>query len=92
MKFVLLGSINAQWAGKQAVRTRAARLKARQLGMKIETVLYTQGEYDFIDIAEAPDAQSVLSFSIWYARKGLGRIQTLPAFDEKSFMAAVAKA
>lgn len=92
MKFVLLGSISKEWAAKQARRTALARAKAKQLGIKIESVYYTQGEYDFVDVADAPTAEAMLAFSVWYANKGLGRMKTMPAYGEKAFVAATKKA
>ena len=92
MKFILLGSIDAKWATKHRQRMRLARAKAKQLGVKVEQVYYTQGEYDFVDVADAPNAEAMLAFSVWYATKGLGRIRTMPAFAEKSFVAATKKA
>jgi uncharacterized protein with GYD domain len=34
----------------------------------------------------------MLAFSVWYSAQGLGRIQTMPAFDAKSFEAAAKEA
>jgi hypothetical protein len=34
----------------------------------------------------------MLSFSVWYVNQGFGRIQSLPAFDAKTFEAAVKQA
>jgi hypothetical protein len=31
----------------------------------------------------------MLAFSVWYATQHLGRIQSMPAFDTKSFEAAI---
>ena len=81
MKYVLVGTLNAEWIGKQKQRTKAARSKARSLGVKIESVYYTQGIHDFVDVVEAKP-KSILAFSLWYAKQGYGRITTLPAFDE----------
>ncbi len=92
MKFVILGTLSAEWATKQAERTKQARAKAAALGLKIEAVYYTQGEYDFVDVVDAPDAESALAFSVWYSSRGFGRLRTLPAFEESRFNAAVAKA
>jgi uncharacterized protein with GYD domain len=92
MKYVLLGNLSAGAVRKQTQRVAQARAKLKQLGIKLESVLYTQGPYDFIDVVNAPDAKAALAFSIWYAEKGYGRVTTLPAFDEPSFRAAVAKA
>jgi uncharacterized protein with GYD domain len=89
MKYVLLGTLNPEWAGKHSERTAKARAKLDKLGIKIESIQYTQGHYDFVDIVDAPNAEAMLAFSVWYASQGLGRIQSMPAFDIKSFEAAV---
>jgi len=83
MKYILLGSINSEWLNKQSERYNKASKKLKQLDIKLENVYYTQGQYDFVDIIDAPGPESVLAFSIWYANKGFGRIQSLPAFGDK---------
>ncbi len=89
MKYVLLGTLSPEWAGKQSERTSKARAKLDKLGIKLESIHYTQGPYDFVDIVDAPNPQAMLAFSVWYANQGLGRIQTMPAFDSTSFEAAI---
>ena len=71
MKYILLGSIDSKWLNKQSERYTKASKKLQQLGIKLENVYYTQGQYDFVDIINAPGPESVLTFSIWYANKGL---------------------
>jgi len=83
MKYILLGSINSKWLNKQSERYTKSSQKLKQLGIKLENVYYTQGQFDFVDVINAPGAESVLTFSIWYAKKGYGRIQSLPAFGDK---------
>ena len=92
MKYVLLGTLSVDWAGKQAERTTKARAKLEKLGIKLESVHYTQGPYDFVDLVDAPNPQAMLAFSVWYASQGIGRIQSLPAFDAGSFEAATKEA
>ena len=65
--------------------------KLKQLGIKQESVLYTQGQYDFVETIDAPGPSSVLGFTIWYAKKGFGTIQTLPAFDDKEIRKIIKK-
>jgi len=89
MKYVLLGTLNPDWAGKQAERVAKGRAKLDKLGIKLESIHYTQGHYDFVDVVDAPSSEAILAFSVWYAAQGLGRIETMPAFDAKSFEAAV---
>jgi uncharacterized protein with GYD domain len=88
MKYVLLGTLNPDWASKHAERVGKARAKLEKLGIKLESVHYTQGYYDFVDIVDAPGPEAMLAFSVWYATQGLGRIQSMPAFDAKDFEAA----
>ena len=57
-----------------------------------EHLVYTQGFYDFVDVMDAPNPEAMLSFSVWYVNQGFGRIQSLPAFDAKTFEAAVKQA
>ena len=92
MKYVLLGALGPEWAGKQSERVDKAKAKLEKLGIKLESVHYTQGKYDFVDVVDAPNPEAMLSFSIWYVTQGLGRIQSLPAFDAKGFEAAVREA
>ena len=89
LKYVLLGNLSSEWAGKQSDRVGKAKAKLDRLGIKIESVHYTQGYYDFVDVVDAPSAEAMLAFSVWYATQGLERIQSMPAFDAKSFEAAI---
>src|SRR5438477_10187940 len=89
MKYVLLGNLSPEWASKQSERTSKARAKLDKLGIKIESIHYTQGYYDFVDIVDAPNPEAVLAFSVWYATQGLGRIQSMPAFEPKTFEASI---
>lgn len=91
MKYVFLGKFNPEWAAKQQQRSRAARAKAKALGIDLLGVYYTQGDYDFVAITETDDVANVLAFSLWYAQKGFGRMTTLPAFDGAEIEAAVKK-
>jgi uncharacterized protein with GYD domain len=92
MRYVLLGHLSSEWATKQKQRVAKARAKAKKLKIKIESVNYTQGDYDFVDLVSAPGPEAVLAFSVWYAKSGLGRITTMPAFDDATMQKAVKKA
>jgi uncharacterized protein with GYD domain len=92
MKYVLLGNLSSEWANKQSERTAKAKAKLDKLGIKIESIHYTQGYYDFVDVVDAPNAEALLAFSVWYAAQGLGRIQSMPAFEPRTFEAAIKEA
>jgi len=91
MKYVFLGTIGSNWLGRQGERYTKASTKLKQLGIKLESVHYTQGQYDFVDIVDAPGPEAILAFTIWYSNKGFGRIQTLPAFGYKSILKVLIK-
>lgn len=91
MKYVILGSLSDQWATKQTQRTKAAKAKLKGLGITLESVYYTQGFYDFVDVVDSPTPEAMLAFSVWYAKQGYGRIQSMPAFDEKAMTGALKK-
>ncbi|WP_108512785.1 GYD domain-containing protein [Bradyrhizobium algeriense] len=83
MKYVLLGNLSPEWASKQSERTSKAKAKLDKLGIKIESIHYMQGYYDFVDIVDAPNEAAMLAFSVWYATQGLGRIQRYAGFRRK---------
>ncbi len=91
MKYVFLGTIDSEWISRQSERVTAAREKASELGLTVESVFYVQGPYDFVDIFDAPDAESMLAFSLWYAGQGYGKAISLPAFAEGDMETALAR-
>lgn len=91
MRYVLLGHLDTEWVSRNNERVERAKAKLGQLGIKLEGVWYTQGAYDFVDIIDAPDAEAVLAFSVWYASQEFGRIQSMPAFDSATFERAIGK-
>jgi len=92
MKYVLLGTLGPEWAGRHAERTSQAKAKLDELGIKLECVYYTQGDVDFVDVVDAPNPEAMLAFSVWYVKQGFGRFRSLPAFDDAAMRAALAKA
>jgi uncharacterized protein with GYD domain len=92
MKYVLLGTLGPEWAGRHAERTDQAKAKLKELGIKLEAVHYTQGDVDFVDVMDAPSAEAMLAFSVWYVNQGFGRFRSLPAFDDAAMRTALAKA
>jgi uncharacterized protein with GYD domain len=91
MKFVLLGTLSPDWLGKQEDRTDSAKAKLEELGITLDAVYYTQGHYDFVDLVDAPDAEAMLAFSVWYATTGFGKIETLPAYGEADMRRAIGR-
>ena len=84
MKYILLGKLNTDWISKKK-RVDKAKEKLNQLGIAIEKIYYTQGTFDFVDVASCDDPEAVMAFSVWYAAQGFGSITTMPAFDPDQF-------
>ncbi len=62
--------------------------QGRRACITFQSILYTQGNYDFVDIADAPTPEAMLNFSVWYVKQGFGSFQSLPAFDDAAMAAA----
>ena len=90
MKYVLLGKINPDWI-KKPERFAKSKEKLEKLGITLESVNYTQGPYDFVDIVSAKDPQSAVAFSVWYSAQGYGSITTMPGFTPEEFSRAIEK-
>ena len=73
-------AVGAGWQGQG---------EARQTWHQDRVDHYTQGYYDFVDVVDAPKPEAVLAFSVWYSNQGLGRIQSMPAFEAKAFETAI---
>ncbi|MBX9824336.1 MAG: GYD domain-containing protein [Xanthobacteraceae bacterium] len=54
------------------MRIGKAKAKLDELGIKIESIHYSQGTYDFVDVVDAPNPEAMLAFSVWYATHGSG--------------------
>lgn len=84
-KYVML--INWTDLGARDSKDTVARVKQAMslfefLGGTVDTVLWTQGRYDVVAIGEAPDDETVASFTIRLASHGHVRTETLRGFSE----------
>jgi uncharacterized protein with GYD domain len=91
MKFVLIGTHSAEWIGRSEERGGRAYAKTRDLGIAVLGNYFTQGQYDFVTIIEAPDPASASAFSIWYMQQGFGRVETMLAYDAPAFAEVLGK-
>src|SRR5947199_8196375 len=55
MKYVLLGNLSPEYASKQSERVKKAKAKLDKLGIKLESIQYTQGYYDCVGMVESPN-------------------------------------
>ena len=57
-----------------------------ELGCKVLHQWATLGEFDFVNVVEAPDIATVAKVSVQISSRGSARIETLPALDVDDFL------
>ncbi len=91
--FILLSTLSQQ--GVQTLKSNPERLRqvnhdVEELGARVLHQWATLGEFDFVNIVEAPDLETIAKVSIALAARGSTRIQTLPALEIEAFLATLA--
>lgn len=92
MRYMLLAKISAYGAKKYLERLRRSKETTNWLGIKVEAIYYTQGEYELIEAIEAPNAEAVLALSTWFNKAGYGTISAMPCYDVAAMKRADKKA
>jgi len=91
--YILLSSLTAQ--GVQTLKSNPDRLRARstrtveELGAKVLHQWATLGDYDFVNIVEAPDAATIARVSVSLGARGSTKIRTLTALTIDEFLTAL---
>ena len=60
-----------------------------ELGAKVLHQWATLGEFDFVNVVEAPDTATIARVSVALGARGSTRIQTLPALSIEDFVATL---
>ena len=87
--FILLTTLTQQ--GVQTLKSNPERLRqvnqdVEELGCKVLHQWATLGEFDFVNVVEAPDIATVARISVAIGSRGSARIETLPALDVEDFL------
>ena len=61
----------------------------QELGAKVLHQWATLGEFDFINVLEAPDTATIAKVSVALAARGSTKIQTLPALTIDEFVQTI---
>src|SRR5438128_12293066 len=75
MKYVLLGNLSPEYASKQSERDKKAKAKLDKLCINIESIHYTRGHYDFVDIVDAPNPEALRALPVRCSAQHRGRIR-----------------
>ena len=92
--FVVLGKFTEQGARNIQNLPMGARenmARGERLGVKIHGWYLTQGQYDIVVVAEAPDAETMLAQAAGVAGTGNTRTETLRAFTLDQAEQVIAK-
>ena len=87
--FILLSTLTQQ--GVQTLNSNPERLRqvnrdVEELGARVLHQWATLGEYDFVNVVEAPDTATVARVSVALGARGSTKIQTLPALTIDEFV------
>jgi uncharacterized protein with GYD domain len=90
--YILLSKLSTQ--GVQTLKSNPERLRevnkdVEELGAKVMHQWATLGEFDFVNVVEAPDTQTIARVSVALGARGSTKIETLPALDIDDFLAAL---
>jgi uncharacterized protein with GYD domain len=87
--FILLSTLSQQ--GIQTLKSNPERLAqvnqdVEELGCRVLHQWATLGEFDFVNVVEAPDIATVAKVSVALGARGSTKIQTLPALEIQDFL------
>ena len=87
--FILLSTLTQQ--GVTTLKSNPERLRqvnqdVEELGCRVLHQWATLGEFDFVNVVEAPDIATVAKVSVALGSRGSTRIQTLPALEIEDFL------
>jgi uncharacterized protein with GYD domain len=71
---------------KNPSRIKEVNKDVESMGGKVLAQYATLGQFDFINIVEAPDNETIAKISVHLASRGSVRIMTLPAIDVDVFI------
>jgi uncharacterized protein with GYD domain len=87
--YIMLTTLTPE--GVQTIKNNPARVKevnreVEQLGAKVTAQWATLGEFDFINVIEAPDEQTITRISVELTSRGTGKYETLVALPIDEFV------
>ena len=87
--YILLSTLTLQ--GVQTLKGNPERVlqvnkDIEELGVRVLHQWATLGEFDFVNIVEAPDIETIAKASVSIAARGSVKIETLPALAIEDFV------
>src|SRR3984885_15409164 len=90
--YIMLANLTPE--GVQTVKNNPQRIRevnreVEQLGAKVKAQWATLGRFDFVNIVEAPDEQTMARVSLELGSRGTVRYETLAAIPVDDFIASL---
>jgi uncharacterized protein with GYD domain len=90
--YILLSSLSPQ--GVQTLKSNPDRLRevnrdVEELGAKVLHQWACLGPFDFVNVVEAPDVETIARVSVALGARGSTKVQTLPALEIEAFLATL---
>ena len=90
--YIMLSTLSPE--GVQTVKNNPQRIKevnkeVEQLGATVKSQWATLGQFDFVNIVEAPDEQTMSRVSLELGSRGTARYETLTAIPIDDFISGL---
>ena len=90
--YILLTTLTAE--GVQTLKNNPARIREvnkeiESLGAAVKAQWATLGRFDFVNVVEAPDEQTIARVSLELGSRGTAKYETLTAIPIDDFIAAL---
>jgi uncharacterized protein with GYD domain len=90
--FIMLSTLTPE--GVQTIRSNPTRIREvnqelEQLGATVKAQWATLGQYDFVNVIEAPDEKTMARVSLELGSRGTGRWETMVAIPIDDFIATL---
>lgn len=90
--YILLSSVTDE--GAKTLKTNPARIKEvnqelEAMGVKVLAQYAVLGPYDFVNIVEGPDTETMLRVAVDLGARGSVRILTMPAVSIDEFISKI---
>ena len=93
-RYILLSTLTHE--GRKTIKEKPERIREvnkeiEALGARVVEQYAVLGPYDFVNIVEAPNNETVTKVSVELGSRGTIQITTLPAIPIEDFIAAIKK-
>ena len=90
--YIMLSTLTPE--GVQTIKNNPGRIKEvnreiEQLGATVKAQWATLGQFDFLNVVEAPDEKTIARVSLELGSRGTGRYETLAAIPVEDFIASL---